>query len=43
MGADDISLPISEGLATAAAFLPFHTELSDADIEFICKSLSEIL
>jgi dTDP-4-amino-4,6-dideoxygalactose transaminase len=42
-GTTDCSLPISEGLSTAAAFLPFHTGLDDEDIEFICKSLSEMI
>jgi len=42
-GDKKLSLPVTEALAGRASFLPFHTALTDDDIEFICESLSEVL
>lgn len=37
------TLPVTESLADRITFLPFHTKLTEKDVQFICKSLKECL
>ncbi len=35
------TLPVTESIAGRIAFLPFHTRLSEKDVQFICRNLKE--
>jgi len=37
------TLPVTESIARRISFLPFHTKLTEEDVQFICKTLKEAL
>jgi dTDP-4-amino-4,6-dideoxygalactose transaminase len=37
------TLPVTESIANRIAFLPFHTKLEEADVDYICDSLAKVI
>lgn len=38
----DVPLPVTEAVFPELLTLPLHTDLSDADIEYVCESLRSL-